>query len=58
MMTFGIPNGYCLGLLLLIVYLIDFAKCLKPSEARMMLMETHVLLASNRIDELTYEELH
>ena len=53
--TCGIPQGSFLGPLLFIVYLNDFEKCFKASEAGMYADDTQVLLASSSVDELVHK---
>ena len=50
LITCGIPQGSCLGLLLFIIYLDDFEKCLKFSKASMYADDTHVTLTSSNIE--------
>ena len=48
----GIPQGSCLGPLLIIIYLNDFEKCLKVSKAGMYADDTHVTVTSMNVEEL------
>ena len=53
--TCGIPQGSCLGPLLLILYLNDFEKCLKYSKANIYADDTNVTIASNDEDKLVMD---
>ena len=53
--TCGIPQGSCLGPLLLIIYLNDFEKCWKVSKAGMYADDTHVTLTSMNVEELVHK---
>ena len=50
--TCGIPQGSCLGPLLFILYLNDFERCLKYSEANIYADDTNVTIASNDKEKL------
>ena len=52
MVICGIPQGSCMGLLLFIIYLNDFEKCLELTRANMYADDTHVTLTSNNIEDL------
>ena len=50
--AYGIPQGSCLGLLLFIIYLDDFEKCLEFSRASVYADDTTITIASNDVEKL------
>ena len=48
----SIPQGSCLGPLLIIIYFNDFESCLEFSKADMYADETHTTIVSNDLTEL------
>ena len=52
LVTCGIPQGYCLGPLLVIIYVNDFESCLRQIKAGIYVNDTHVILTSDSMEEL------
>ena len=53
--TYGIPQGSCLGPLLVIIYLNDFEKCLRFSTALVFANDTTVTITSNDVEKTLHE---